>query len=128
MKVYILNHPFHYEVENLCRMFFPNADIRLVYERDDGDGEDRIVTELTKQDGFQYRVSAFVGGKHSEKAMTGEPCSDETAEYNLALCLYQTLTDIAEAMKLNVNTVKTKLRRGKERLRRELTEGGYFIE
>ena len=41
--------------------------------------------------------------------------------------LYQTLTDIAEAMKLNVNTVKTKLRRGKERLRRELTEGGYFI-
>lgn len=41
--------------------------------------------------------------------------------------LYQTLTDIADAMKLNVNTVKTKLRRGKERLRRELTEGGYFI-
>ena len=41
--------------------------------------------------------------------------------------LYQTLDDISEAMKLNVNTVKTKLRRGKERLRRELTEGGYFI-
>ena len=41
--------------------------------------------------------------------------------------LYQPLHEIAEAMKLNVNTVKTKLRRGKERLRRELTEGGYFI-
>ena len=41
--------------------------------------------------------------------------------------LYQTLADISKAMKLNVNTVKTKLRRGKERLRRELTEGGYFI-
>lgn len=42
--------------------------------------------------------------------------------------LYQTASEIAETMQLNVNTVKTKLRRGKELLRRELTEGGYFIE
>lgn len=41
--------------------------------------------------------------------------------------LYQTLSEIADTMGLNVNTVKTKLRRGKEILRRALTEGGYFI-
>ncbi len=41
--------------------------------------------------------------------------------------LYQTMSEIAEATGINVNTVKTKLRRGKELLRRELTEGGYFI-
>ena len=28
---------------------------------------------------------------------------------------------------MNVNTVKSKLRRGREALRRELEEGGYFI-
>ena len=40
---------------------------------------------------------------------------------------YQAVYEIAETMQINVNTVKTKLRRGKELLRRELEEGGYFI-
>lgn len=41
--------------------------------------------------------------------------------------LYEAVSEIAETMQLNVNTVKTKLRRGQDILRRELTEGGYFI-
>ena len=41
--------------------------------------------------------------------------------------LYQKVSDIAAVMDINVNTVKTKLRRGRDILRRELTEGGYFI-
>lgn len=35
---------------------------------------------------------------------------------------------ISEALRLNQNTVTSKLRRGRERLRRELEEGGYFID
>ena len=35
---------------------------------------------------------------------------------------------IAEQMGINVKTVQTKLRRGRETLRRKLAEGGYFIE
>lgn len=42
--------------------------------------------------------------------------------------LYQRTSEIAKAMGINVSTVKSKLRRGRENLRRELTEGGYFIE
>ncbi len=42
--------------------------------------------------------------------------------------LYQSVSEISRAMRINVNTVKTKLQRGKERLRQELIEGGYFIE
>ncbi len=95
MKVYILNHPFHYEIENICRMFYPNADLRLVYAPDDGDAGDRIVTGITKQGGcYSYKASAFVGGRACQKELTGEPCSDEQAEYNLALCLYQALTGL----------------------------------
>ena len=96
MKVCIINHPFHYEIENLCRMFFPNAPIRLVYGPEEADGE-RIVTELIRQDGFCYRVSAFIGGRHCENERVSEPCSDEQAEYELALCLYQVLTQLTGA-------------------------------
>lgn len=42
--------------------------------------------------------------------------------------LYQKTSQIAKAMDINVSTVKSKLRRGRESLRRELIEGGYFIE
>lgn len=41
--------------------------------------------------------------------------------------LYQPVSAVAEAMRLNVSTVKTKLRRGRDALRRELEKGGYFI-
>ena len=41
---------------------------------------------------------------------------------------YEKTAPIAEALGLNVNTVQMKLWRGRERLRRALTEGGYFIE
>ena len=40
---------------------------------------------------------------------------------------YQKTSEIAKAMKINATTVKMKLKRGRERLQRELTEGGYFI-
>lgn len=40
----------------------------------------------------------------------------------------ETIAEIAGVMGIPANTIKSKLRRGRERLRRELTEGGYFIE
>ena len=39
----------------------------------------------------------------------------------------QKTATVAKEMGLNVNTVQSKLRRGRENLRRKLTEGGYFI-
>ena len=41
---------------------------------------------------------------------------------------YQKTNVIAEQLGMNTKTVKTKLCRGRETLRRVLTEGGYFIE
>ncbi len=41
---------------------------------------------------------------------------------------YQPLAQIAEEMGLNLSTVKTKLRRGREKLKDELRKGGYDIE
>ncbi len=42
--------------------------------------------------------------------------------------LYQKTSEIAGALGIPVSTVKSKLRRGRQSLRRELTEGGYFID
>lgn len=39
----------------------------------------------------------------------------------------QSTSEIAGVMGINVNTVQSKLRRGRENLRRELIKGGYFI-
>lgn len=40
----------------------------------------------------------------------------------------ETVAAIADGLHIPVNTVKSRLRRGRERLRRELTEGGCFHE
>lgn len=42
--------------------------------------------------------------------------------------LYQKTSEIAGLLGIPVSTVKSKLRRGRQSLRRELTEGGYFID
>ena len=41
---------------------------------------------------------------------------------------FQKTADIAAALGIHVSTVQQKLSRGRERLRRALSEGGYFIE
>lgn len=40
---------------------------------------------------------------------------------------YQPVTEIAEEMELNPSTVKTKLHRGRKKLKEILTKGGYII-
>ena len=40
---------------------------------------------------------------------------------------YQTAAEIAAAMGINSNTIQTKLRRGRQRLKAELTEGGFLV-
>jgi len=41
---------------------------------------------------------------------------------------YQSANDIAAALGINANTVSTKLRRGRDKLRRKLEEGGFSLE
>lgn len=50
MILRIFGHDFHYECENLCRVYFPNEKINIVY---DGDGEDikEVITRCEPTDG-----------------------------------------------------------------------------
>lgn len=91
MILYIKNHPYLYECENLCRVFFPDETVKAVTE---GEANDDIVafTELKRAKGRTHllaRVSAF--------GMTEELCDelddsaenyDELCERKLATALY----------------------------------------
>lgn len=41
---------------------------------------------------------------------------------------YQPVAEIAQEMDMNVSTIKTKLRRGRDKLREIISKGGYIIE
>lgn len=94
MTVYIIGHKFHFETENLCRMFYPNNDIHLEYEMNDIQG-DYIITKMNTLDGNTVlSVEVSIDGKDEKNERAVNAYSDDEAEYNLALCLYDCLTKI----------------------------------
>ena len=64
MILAVLNHSFHYETENLCRLFFPNETIKLVYENGNYGNEDTVETRIA--DGTVY-VFCLISGKSVKK-------------------------------------------------------------
>ena len=94
MTVYILGHKFHFETENLCRMFYPNDEIKLKYEYSQP-SNDYIVTKLTEEGGKTVLTAfADINGQTAEYSLSIEHYSDEEAEYTLALCLFNALREI----------------------------------
>ena len=94
MFVYILDHKFHFETENLCRMFYPNSEIKLKYELDEYDG-DKIITQLlNKGDVTELSAKADIGGKTAQHSKALTDYTDEVGEYNLALCVFECLREI----------------------------------
>lgn len=94
MTVYIIGHKFHFETENLCRMFYPNSDIHLEYEINDIQDE-YIITKMNNTDGKTVLyVEALIDGKTEKAQRIIDVYTDAEAEYNLALCLYDCLTNI----------------------------------
>ena len=119
MKLY-LNHPFHYEAENITRLFFPSEKIQVIREpfiegeskasSENSDGsEGFIVSSLQKADG-SYKITAYVkvGERESydesfvsdtlaEKGFFTEEKQGEErdkAELLMAQCLYKALSEL----------------------------------
>lgn len=62
MRITVVNHKYHYEMEKLVRLFLPNEKIEVTKEKTDGDGlytevGDEITVEF-KADGFEKRLTA----------------------------------------------------------------------
>lgn len=57
MNLYINNHEHHYELENLCRVFFPNEKINVIKDVHINSNENFILTEKEiVDDGYNLKV------------------------------------------------------------------------
>lgn len=79
MILRVINHKFHYEMENLCRVFYPYESIRVLHGDEEGEDSLCVVTLLeATDDGFGISVS--VGGESRECHETDyDDCEREMA-------------------------------------------------
>ncbi len=98
MIVFISGHKFHFEIENLCRMFFPNSEIKLVYEYFETD-EDCLYTSLIRRDGMtELKAEIKIGDKTEIFSDTLSDYTDNEAEYRIALCVFKCLHSVTGYM------------------------------
>ena len=89
MLLNLCGHDFHYEMENLCRVFYPDVPIRIVYDSADVDG---VTSRMTATDGG-YRLEASFGSEH-ETAFVPQDTPELAAEQErmAAITLYRVLS------------------------------------
>ncbi len=97
MILYICGHDFHYEMENLCRVFFPNEKI-TVSDTLPESGAPEVETYLDgASGGYSVHVLVNVGDKtearSAEVPKTDEPEKDE-CERTMARELFSALSAV----------------------------------
>lgn len=98
MILRVLNHSFHYECENLCRVFYPNEKITIAY---DEAGEDplTVVTKLTSEEnGNHIEVESRIFGSVLKKDIfishSGDYDLSEKSELEMAKLIFYELSEI----------------------------------
>ena len=97
MILRIFGHDFHYECENLCRVYFPNEKINIVY---DGSGEDarEVVTRCSAVEGgnrIEVEVSIDSAKKQLEATVTApENELRDRSELKTAQLIFAALSEI----------------------------------
>lgn len=86
MKIYI-DHEFHYETENLVRLFYPNEKITVVQGIPESIGENEIISSV--KDGEIY--TEFSGESES---CHFDDTDTKTIERKMAVCLYHVLVKV----------------------------------
>lgn len=98
MILRILDHKFHYEMENLCRVFFPQEKIKVVYLEDTASDNKIVSTTLEKTgDGFQFSAKIDIGLESvtcTRKIDDSNSLDSSECERQMALALYTALTKI----------------------------------
>lgn len=89
MILYVLNHPYEYDVENISEIFFPYEKIKVVY----GDcGEQDPVTVITEMSGDELIVDATVYDRRKRLTETADEKTDR--QNALSVLLYNALSEI----------------------------------
>lgn len=90
MLLEIKGHPFRYECENLCRLFFPYSPVRAD-ETESADGEPWAKATVEDNGGkFEYTAQACNG----EKTVTLTDSRDSLEEYGMTDLLYRAFSEL----------------------------------
>lgn len=101
MKLLIDNHPFHYEMENLTRIFFPNEKLEVIKEAESAGCaplvEPYIMTRREEKDNTARLTASacFDGFEKTASAQVpcGAPDYDKSCERCLAILLFRLLSE-----------------------------------
>lgn len=95
MTIYIDNHPFHYEMENVVRLFFPNDKITVKEEISENPEIPYIITSMINN-GITAEINAEVvtddfSDKNKKSLLLSTDDFEKEAERTMAICLYELL-------------------------------------
>ena len=97
MILMIEGHDFHYEMENLCRIFFPYEKIKTVRERVEPEEITAYTGVFERGDEVDLRVWLKIGDQRKEAEQTvaaSQAHQDKECERLLAVLLYGLFTDL----------------------------------
>lgn len=94
MIIYFKNHDFHYEMENLTRLFFPNSKIEASRDIPQTLTSPYVYTELvSEKDEYKMIVDIFVDDFH-ERAIDTFALDNDNLELEMALMLFNIFTKL----------------------------------
>lgn len=101
MKILIDSHPFHYEVENLTRLFFPNEKLEVIKTAENcgtAPCEEPYVITRREETGNTAKLTASVSfGSYKKSSSAQVPCDapdyDKSCERCLAILLFRLLSE-----------------------------------
>ena len=109
MILYTDGHPFHYEMENLCRVFFPEEQIKTVAA--DEPGEPHVTTALRETlGGSKGSCEVFLEGERfcAEELIPAQQAQEEgECERRMAVVLFDVLSRATGYRPLTANTDST---------------------
>ena len=87
MILKLIEHDFHYEAENLCRLFFPYEKIEI----SDETGEEYVLTQIEKGENTKYSVKAVISGEVFSDFIQCENTDEKEEKRILSVLLYNIL-------------------------------------
>ena len=99
MIIFVDGHKFHYETENLCRVFFPFENIKVLREN----CEWQVYTGEKIEKG-EYTITVSLKFEDYNKTLTASlpgNAPDDERELKMATLLYTLLTEYTEMIERN---------------------------
>lgn len=94
LTLWIEGHDFHYEMENLCRLFFPYERIVTAKTPPERPGRVSVYAGIAKLEGalsFTARIRMENGEEQTAEARRDQPCPEKEQERVLGVVLFRVL-------------------------------------